>query len=124
MEALSKFMAPGVIFILTLAFGFWLSNTGKPYNGALFNIHKLLALGAVVFTIIRLSGVLKGVHSLAFIIVLLVLAGLCVVAMFASGALMSLGKLDYTLMLTLHRIAPVVLVIALALVFALLGRKL
>ena len=41
METLSKFTAPGVVFILTLIFGFWLSSTGKPYNGVLFNIHKL-----------------------------------------------------------------------------------
>ena len=124
METLSKFTAPGAVFILTVLFGFWLSNAGKPYNGILFNIHKLVALGALVFTVIRLSGALKGANSMAFIIVLLVVAGLCVVALFASVALMSLGKLDYTLMLILHRVAPVVLVIALALVVALLGRKL
>ena len=123
MEMLSKFIVPGIVFILTVIFGLWLSNAGKPYNGILFNIHKLVALGVVIFTIVQLSGTLKTADSLAYIIVLLVVAGLCVVALFASGALMSLGKLDYTLMLTLHRIAPVVLVIALALVVALLGRK-
>jgi hypothetical protein len=25
-----------------------LSNLGKPYNGFLFNVHKLMALGAVI----------------------------------------------------------------------------
>jgi len=109
---LSEFLLPGIAFVLTLAFGFWVSHAGKPYNGLLFNVHKLIALGAVVATVIQLVKLLKGVDTLVFVIVLLVAAALCVIALFASGALMSMGKLDYALMLTVHRVAPVVLVIA------------
>jgi hypothetical protein len=102
-----------------------LSKAGKPYNGILFNLHKLIALGAVVTAVVQFSKILKTADSLALlIVVLLVVATLCIVALFASGALMSLGKLDYTLTLTIHRIAPVVLTIALGLVAYLLGRKL
>ena len=117
---LSKFVLPGIAFILTLAFGFWLSHVGKPYNGLLFNVHKLIALGAVVATVIQLVKLLKGADSLALIIVLLVVAALCVIALFASGALMSIGKLDYALMLTVHRIAPVLLVTAMIIIFIML----
>ncbi len=113
---LYKFLLPGITFVLTLVFGFWLSHVGKPYNGLLFNIHKLIALGAVVVTVIQLIKFLKGVDALAFIIVLLVVAALCVIALFASGALMSMDKLDYALMLTIHRVAPVVLVIAMVII--------
>lgn len=120
---LSKFLLPGIAFILTLAFGFWMSHVGKPYNGLLFNVHKLIALGAVVVTVIQLTKLLKGADALALIIVSLVVAALCVIALFASGALMSTDKLDYTLMLTVHRVAPVVLVVAIALAFYLLGQK-
>ena len=38
MDITSKFITPGIVFLLTLVFGFWLSNAGKPYNGILFNI--------------------------------------------------------------------------------------
>ena len=54
MEIASKFIAPGIVFLLTLVFGFWLNNSGKPYNGILFNIHKLIALGAVVATAMQI----------------------------------------------------------------------
>jgi hypothetical protein len=113
---LSKFMLPGIAFILTLVFGFWLSHLGKPYNGLLFNIHKLIALAAVVVTVIQVFKLLKGMESQALIIVAVVVVALCVIALFASGALMSVGKLDYALTLTVHRIAPVVLVIAMVII--------
>jgi hypothetical protein len=122
MDTLSQFTLPSVVLLLTLVFGFWLSHSGKPYNGILFNIHKLLALGAVVVAVIQLSKTLPSADSLAFVVVLLALAVTSVVALFASGALMSMAKLDYALVLTVHRVAPVLLVIAMALVIYLLGR--
>ena len=116
----SKILLPGIVFILTLAFGFWVSHVGKPYNGLLFNVHKLIALGAVVATVIQLVKLLKSADALALVGVLLVVAALCVIALFASGALMSMDKLDYALMLTIHRVAPVVLVIAMVIVILML----
>ncbi|MFN2108116.1 MAG: hypothetical protein ACK2UI_00515 [Anaerolineae bacterium] len=117
---LSKFVLPGIAFVLTLAFGFWVSHLGRPYNGLLFNVHKLIALGAVIATIVQLTKVLKNANALVLIIVLLVVAALCVIALFASGAFMSIGNVDYGLMLTVHRIAPVVLVIAMVIIFIML----
>ena len=111
METLAKFTFPGILFVLTIAFGFWLSQAGKPYNGLLFNIHKLAALGAVVWAAIQIAKTLQ--HPGWLLIASLIAAALCVVALFASGALMSAGQLDYALMLTIHRVTPVVLGIAL-----------
>lgn len=118
MEVFSKFATPGLLFALTLVFGFWLSHAGKPYNGLLFNAHKLIALGCVVFLGIQFSKNLQA--SDWQLIVLLAISALCVIALFASGALMSAGKLEYSLMLTIHRIAPVILVADLGLVIFLL----
>ena len=114
---LSKFVLPGIAFVLTLAFGFWVSHLGRPYNGLLFNVHKLIALGAVIATIVQLTKVLKNANALVLIIVLLVVAALCVIALFASGAFLSIGNVDYGLMLTVHRIAPVLLVTAMICIF-------
>ena len=110
METLSKFTAPGMGLALTIAFGFWLSRLGKPYNGILFNVHKLIALAVVVLAGIQISKMTDLAASPLLIV--LIVVGLCVVALFASGALMSIGKLDYTLTLTIHRVALAVLVIA------------
>lgn len=122
METVSKFIVPGILFLLTLAFGVGLSLAGRPYHGLLFNVHKLIALGAVIAAAFQFSKMLKGGDSLAFVVPLLVLAGLGVVALFASGAFMSLEKLDYGLLLAVHRLAPVLVAVAVGLAVYLLGR--
>jgi hypothetical protein len=114
MHILDQFIIPVGLFILTLLFGFWLSHTGKPYNGILFNFHKLLALGSVVLACIQSY---KNLYDLNWLLItLLAVLALCIIALFVSGALMSAGKMDYALMLTIHRIASALLVLCCLLV--------
>lgn len=122
MNIISDFQVAGLLLLLTLIFGWWLSRLGRPYHGLLFNAHKLFALGAVVLAGVRFSGTLKALDVGALIIGLFVLAALCVVALFASGALMSIGKLDYGLTLTTHRVGLVLLIFSLLLVVYWLGQ--
>lgn len=105
MNILSTSFAPGIGFLLTLVFGFWLSRVGKPYNELVFNIHKLIALGTVIVTVMQVYKIHNNLTTQALLIILLVVAGICVVALFASGAFLSIGNLDYTLMKTIHKIA-------------------
>jgi hypothetical protein len=114
METASQFLLPGTSFLLTLASGVWLSHLGKPYNAAVFNVHKLIALGAVVATALQTYRAVQGASRPALAIALILLAGLCVVALFVTGALMSLGKPAHDRLLTLHRVAPLVGVSAMA----------
>ena len=124
MDTLSKFLAPAILLLLTLVFGVWVSLSGKPYNAILFNIHKLVALAAVVVTVIQLYRLLKGTPLQILLIVLLVAAGLCVLALFFTGAMLSAGKLGYPLMLAIHRTTFILLPILLAaMVYFLIGRK-
>lgn len=120
MHILYNFVVPGGLFILTLIFGFWLSHAGKPYNGLLFNVHKLIALSFVVLAGMQFS---KMFQSLDWVlVVLLVGSALCVIALFMSGALMSAGKLDYQTMQTVHNLALAFLAVSLALTFYFLSR--
>jgi hypothetical protein len=100
-----------------------LSNSGKPLNTALFNVHKLIALGAVILAAVQVSVALKGVESPMLAILLLSAVGVCVAALFATGALMSIGKMNYDLLLTVHRIAPVLAAGAMAAAVYALGSK-
>jgi hypothetical protein len=110
-DALMEFLVFELAFLLTIVFGFWLSKLGKPYHGALFTIHKLLALGAVVAVGVQLFRTLERTDTHAVLIILLALAMVCVIALFASGALMSQDKLDYNLLRTIHRLAPIVFIV-------------
>ena len=60
MDMSRKFTTPGILLVFTFAFGFWLSWLGKPYNGWLFNIPKLTALGAVVWAGSQTYNAIKG----------------------------------------------------------------
>jgi hypothetical protein len=125
LDVLSNFITSGIIFLLTLVSGVWLSLSGRPYNGLLFNIHKLIALGAVIATAIQISNTLKNTEFQVVLIMLVIVTGLCVVALFVTGAMMSLEKLNHNVMLTIHRIAPILAIITMAVTLYLFdGRKL
>jgi hypothetical protein len=112
METISKFILPGALLLLTYAFGFWLGALGKPYHGLLFNLHKLVALGAVVFAGIQTYNLLKDTNIQFIVIVLAAVCVLCVITLFATGALMSIGNLPHEPLLTIHRIALATLPLA------------
>ena len=124
MDIITKFANPGIVFLLTLVFGVWLSHSGKPYNGVLFNIHKLIALGAVILAAVQLFKMLQDTGIQVVPILLIVVIVACAIALFATGALMSMEKLNYNVMLTIHRIAPILAVIAMAVtIYLFAGRK-
>jgi hypothetical protein len=104
----SKFVLPFILFVLTVAAGFWVSKTGKPYNTGIFTLHKLLALAAVAFAAIMITGLLKGSPAHSLILILVILAAFSVVALFATGALMSIQKNIGSAWLLIHRVAPFV----------------
>jgi hypothetical protein len=112
MDIVAKFVTPGALFLLTLVFGFRLSRLGKPYNCPLFNIHKLIALAAVIVTALQTLSALKIVEAQPILIALLILIGLCAAALFVTGALMSANKPAHDRLLTIHKIAPPVAVFA------------
>jgi|SRR5271157_2831895 len=112
MDIVSKFAVIIILFLATLGFGLWVSFSGKPYNGLLFTAHKLFALVMVVFIVIRMIQVLRGVQPQMLLVSLLALAGLCVIVLFATGALLSIGTQRYSLSLTTHRVAMILLPLA------------
>jgi hypothetical protein len=123
MDILTNFTSPGIVFLVTLVFGVWLSKLGKPYNGILFNIHKLMALGTVIITTMQIYKILAVVETINLVIVFAVLAAFCVISLFVTGAFMSLGKLNYEINLAIHRISPILATFSMAVVIYLLAGK-
>jgi len=117
MNIVPGFLLPGIGFLVTLSIGFWLSRLGKPYNAILFNIHKLIALGGVILASVQIYNWFKVSEPQTLLVGLIVLAGLSVAALFASGAFMSIGNLDHKTMKLVHNIAPLLLVVAAGLTF-------
>ena len=125
MDILSEFLNPGIGFLLTLVFGFWVGKAGKPYDGILFNIHKLIALGTVIVSALQIYRIVKSSDGQGMIIPLIVISAISVVALFASGAFMSIGKVNYRFLKSIHNITAVLAVIAMGmLIYFLNGRAL
>jgi len=100
---------PVLVFLMTVAFGFWMSRSGRPYNALLFNIHKLAALGGVVLTILRVkSSFLVGGFS-GWMTLVCGGAALSVVMYFGSGAVMSIRGEGTGLALFSHRADAVII---------------
>jgi hypothetical protein len=120
----SQIPITGLFFVLTLAFGVWLSNAGKPYNSLLFTIHKLVALGAVISTAVALYHLRTGVDMTAFAFGAIVLTGALVLGLFITGALLSIGKPDHAAILMVHRVAPLLVTVSAATAIYLLAKQL
>lgn len=110
----SRMIATGVLLVLTLASGLWLSLSGKPYSTAIFTIHKLIALGAVIVTGITINGVRAGAPMPVPAVIALIAAALLIVSLAASGALLSTSTPENGMMLLVHRFAPPLAVISIS----------
>ena len=124
MDIVTRFTTPGIVYLLTLAFGYWLSRSGRPYHGLLFNAHKLIALSAVVVTAIQIYKLLGHAQIQAILIALIVLSSLCIGSLFVSGALMSMGKPGYHILKLVHSITPFLALVFMAvMIYLLVGRS-
>ena len=105
--ALTSWIAPGALFLLTVTSGVWLSRIGRPINGPVLTLHKLIALAAVTWAGVVSYGMLREAGVQALALALVIVAGAAVVGLFATGALLSQPKLARPVFLGLHQAAPV-----------------
>jgi hypothetical protein len=96
----------GLFFILIFLFGFWLSRSGKPYNLAIFTIHKLVTLGAIVFFTMTIYKIQHVTPLNATQISLIAVMAVCFVATIASGGLLSVEKTMPLIVRRLHQVMP------------------
>ena len=124
MNIYTTFTVPGILTIGMMLFGILLGINGKPYSNAIFTIHKLFALAFVVVTIIKLMPYLKLTPINGLILILLVLAGLSIIGLFATGAAMSIIESSKPILLWLHRILPLTALCSLIVLLELLKTRL
>jgi hypothetical protein len=121
MDAGAMFAVPGAAYLLTLGAGVWLSRSGRPLNTAIFTIHKLAALAAVVSAAGQLRATLAGTEVQSLLLALIVLTAICVVILFASGAFLSRGRQADRTLLTIHKLTLALATIVIAAAFYLLA---
>jgi len=118
-----KTIASCIALLATIGSGLWLTASGKPYNAAIFTVHKLIALAAAVSTGLFMFNLLKTI-GFGVVAILVVTSVVSVLALFISGALLSIGNTPYHLAKTVHVVASIVAVVSAALsVYLMLTRK-
>ncbi len=117
----SKTAICGLLLILTLISGVWLSHSGKPFNGMIFTIHKLIALATVIIIGVNVYHLYQAMDANTLVALsVIAVSGLLFLALFISGALLSLipaGLLSLEkpaaeAILKIHQVAPLLALVS------------
>jgi hypothetical protein len=113
---LLRFIGAGAAFLLIFLAGYWLSRSGKPYSTIVFNVHKLVAVAAVVLLGVNVyrihrAGTLNAIELSAAIV-----AGLFFLGTMATGGALSIptGKPMPAIVHRLHQVTPYLTVLSTA----------
>jgi hypothetical protein len=126
----SKIAICGLLFVLTLVSGVWLSQSGKPFNGTIFTIHKLIALATVIIIGVNIYHLYSAMDARTLVALSVIVAsGLLFLALFVSGALLSLiagallslEKPVPEAILRIHQVAPLLALVSSTATFYLLA---
>jgi len=120
----------GVFFIFILISGFWVSNSGKPYNSLIFNIHKLIGLGAGIYlmravyltheTAPLTSAQWTSIVATGFLFIFTVAAG-GLKSILEEGDLQNMPQSAQTVIKWVHKILPYFIILSTALTLMLLS---
>jgi len=104
----AKLIAGGIMLLLTLISGFFVTHAGRPLNTALFSLHKISALAATVLLVLLVWQFHQnGVPISDLTLVLILISELCFLALFVSGAFLSFEKEFPIIVLKIHQITPI-----------------
>ncbi len=101
-----RILITGLFFLIIFLSGIYLNRTGKPYNGIILTIHKLISLGTVVFLVITFRRIIQTSAPGAVELTGLVITGLLFLGSIITGGLLSIPKPMPAIVLKLHEITP------------------
>ena len=102
----ARFAGAGLGFLLIFASGYWLSHLGKPYSSILFNIHKLIAVAAIVLLVITVVRANRAAALSTIELIAAVATGVSFLSLVASGGVLSIVKEMPAVVLKVHQVAP------------------
>ena len=119
----SSVVGAGLFFLFIFLSGIWLSRSGKPLNGIVLTIHKLISLAAVVFLAITIYQVNQAADLSALGLIAGAVTGLFFLGAIITGGLLSTGKPMPAAILAAHQAAPFLAVLSTAVtLYLVLGR--
>lgn len=95
-----------LLFVVIVLSGFWLSRSGKPYNGLVLTIHKLISLAAVVLFVTTMVQSNRAGALSAPALIAGVVTGLFFLSLIGTGGLLSSKLQTPAVVSKLHQVAP------------------
>jgi hypothetical protein len=103
----SKLIVSGILFLSTVLSGFAVSHAGRPINGILFTVHKLIAVAAAIVVTMAIrqlhqtkaAGISLEIGAIAISVALFL-------ALVVTGALLSRDVQLPAAVLKIHQVAP------------------
>ena len=111
----------GLFFLFIFLSGLWVSRLGKPYPGIPFNIHKFIALGALVFLAVTVRQASQAAPLSSLQIAAVVLTGLCFLTTIITGGLTSIETPMPVIVPKLHLVMPFATLLSSAAALALMA---
>jgi hypothetical protein len=102
---LLKLILATIFFTFLFVTGFWTSKSGKPVNVIKMNVHKFIALGAVVFIGIAFFRILPRSNWGTPEVVAVAVSGMFAVAAIVTGGLASLAR-PIPAATVIHKVTP------------------
>ena len=107
-----RVVSTGLFFLFIFVSGIWLSRSGRPLNGGILAVHKLVSVAAGAFLIVTMVRLNRVAPLSATEWTAIVVTGLCFLGTIVSGGLLSIDKPMPAAILRAHQIMPVLVVIS------------
>lgn len=120
MNLTGKLILSGVLTILIIGTGIWVSSLGRPINTRVLTVHKLVAIAFSVLTTVVVIGLLKTSQIQSVSLIFLIIAGIAVIVLFATGAILSFEKPASKIILIVHAFTPIITIVSFSAAFFLL----
>jgi hypothetical protein len=122
MQITSRILVIGVLFLLKVLFGLWVSRSGRPFNVVVLTIHKLISLAIVALIALAVRQRGRAVGLSGGEIAAAIVTGVLFLVAIISGGLVSTDKPANAVILAVHRFVPYLVGLATAATLYLLAR--
>lgn len=116
----SRILTLAILFGAIFGSGFWLSRAGRPHNGLILTVHKLISLAAVALLYFTVSQVSRASAGIPGLVAAAIAAGVFFAGTIATGGVVSGLKTPPPLVSISHKVLPYLTLLATGVVLYLL----
>ena len=107
-----RVVGAGLFYVFIFLSGIWLSRSGRPLNAGIFTVHKLVSLAAVAFLVWTIVQINRAASLPPMGWIAVAVTAVLFLGTVASGALLSFDRPVPAVVLSIHRIAPILTVLS------------